>query len=75
MQAASIVDHVMPHKQDKTLFWDSTNWQSLCKDCHGLKGMRENRMMDCLCAQVISIKTRKLVVCVDCGRDQLRGAA
>jgi 5-methylcytosine-specific restriction endonuclease McrA len=31
---ASVVDHVTPHRGDKQLFWDSTNWQSLCKHCH-----------------------------------------
>ena len=32
--AACIVDHVSPHRGDKTLFWDQTNWQALCKSCH-----------------------------------------
>jgi len=32
--AASVVDHIKPHKGDMTLFWDKTNWQSLCKFCH-----------------------------------------
>ena len=32
--AASVVDHVIPHRGDMTLFWDRTNWQSLCKHCH-----------------------------------------
>lgn len=31
---ATVVDHVIPHRGDKALFWDSTNWQSLCKECH-----------------------------------------
>ena len=31
---ADIVDHVVPHKGDVGLFWDQTNWQSLCKSCH-----------------------------------------
>lgn len=35
--AASVVDHIVPHRGDKTLFWDSTNWQSLCKPCHDRK--------------------------------------
>lgn len=29
-----MVDHITPHKGDSTLFWDSGNWQSLCKSCH-----------------------------------------
>ena len=31
---ASVVDHIKPHKGDKVLFWDSDNWQPLCKLCH-----------------------------------------
>jgi len=31
---ASVVDHIVPHKGDMTLFWDRDNWQSLCKSCH-----------------------------------------
>src|SRR5688572_779674 len=28
--AASVVDHKIPHKGDKVLFWDKSNWQPLC---------------------------------------------
>ena len=31
---AQVVDHVVPHKGDETLFWDETNWQPLCKTDH-----------------------------------------
>ena len=31
---ASVVDHVIPHKGDSRLFWDSHNWQPLCAACH-----------------------------------------
>lgn len=31
---AEIVDHIKPHRGDMALFWDSDNWQSLCKHCH-----------------------------------------
>lgn len=31
---ATVVDHVIPHKGDMTLFWDSGNWQPLCASCH-----------------------------------------
>jgi len=31
---AVVVDHITPHKGDKSLFWDSSNWQPLCKHCH-----------------------------------------
>lgn len=32
--AASVVDHIKPHKGDESLFWNRGNWQSLCKPCH-----------------------------------------
>lgn len=35
--AASVVDHIKPHKGDMQLFWDSANWQALCKPCHSRK--------------------------------------
>ena len=31
---ATIVDHITPHRGDQSLFWDKTNWQSLCANCH-----------------------------------------
>ena len=32
--AATVVDHIRPHKGDQRLFWDTSNWQSLCKRHH-----------------------------------------
>lgn len=32
--AATVVDHITPHRGDKKLFWKKTNWQSLCAPCH-----------------------------------------
>ena len=31
---ATVVDHIEPHRGDQTLFWNTDNWQSLCKQCH-----------------------------------------
>jgi 5-methylcytosine-specific restriction protein A len=31
---ATVVDHVIPHRGDQKLFWDTDNWQSLCKPHH-----------------------------------------
>lgn len=31
---ASVVDHIDPHRGDQQKFWDSENWQALCKQCH-----------------------------------------
>lgn len=40
--AATEVDHIVPHHGDPTLFWDETNWQSLCKSCHSAKTATED---------------------------------
>lgn len=40
---ATVVDHVKPHRGDKKLFWDESNWQALCKRCHDKKTMTEDR--------------------------------
>lgn len=38
---ATEVDHIIPHKGDYKLFWDVTNWQSLCHECHSQKTYSE----------------------------------
>ena len=40
--AATVVDHIRPHRGDRELFWDGTNWQSLCKRCHDVKTASED---------------------------------
>jgi 5-methylcytosine-specific restriction enzyme A len=37
-----VVDHIIPHKGDKKLFWNRNNWQALCKTCHDSKTARED---------------------------------
>lgn len=34
---ATVVDHIVPHRGDKKLFWDQSNWQPLCKEHHDKK--------------------------------------
>ena len=34
---ATVVDHIIPHWGDQRLFWDQTNLESLCKECHDKK--------------------------------------
>ncbi|MDP9039822.1 MAG: HNH endonuclease [Acidobacteriota bacterium] len=34
---ATQLDHITPHKGDKTLFWTRENWQGLCASCHSRK--------------------------------------
>ncbi|MFS0827608.1 HNH endonuclease [Pseudomonas phoenicis] len=41
--AASVVDHVTPHRGDKDLFWSQANWQPLCKHCHDSIKQAEER--------------------------------
>lgn len=38
--AATVVDHIVPHRGDERLFWNTANWQSLCKTCHDAKTKR-----------------------------------
>ena len=40
--AASVVDHIVPHKGDQDVFWDTSNWQSLCARCHNVKTSSED---------------------------------
>lgn len=39
---SEVVDHIKPHKGDRNLFWDSNNWQALCKQCHDRKTVIED---------------------------------
>lgn len=41
-EPATVVDHIRPHRGDRGLFWDSRNWQSLCKRHHDEKTARED---------------------------------
>lgn len=40
--AAEVVDHIVPHRGDMVLFWDSTNWQGLTKADHDKKTANED---------------------------------
>jgi 5-methylcytosine-specific restriction protein A len=37
VRAATVVDHIVPHKGDMQLFWDKSNWQALADECHRVK--------------------------------------
>ena len=39
---ATVVDHIVPHRGDKVLFWMRSNWQPLCKAHHDAKTARED---------------------------------
>lgn len=40
---ATVVDHIVPHRGDQKLFWDKSNWQPLCTNCHSSAKQREER--------------------------------
>lgn len=39
---ATVVDHIVPHRENQKLFWDKNNWQALCKLCHDKKTRTED---------------------------------
>lgn len=41
-RAATVVDHIIPHKGNYELFWDPKNHQPLCKHCHDVKTATED---------------------------------
>jgi len=41
--AATVVDHVNPHRCDPRLFWDEGNWQPLCAMCHDSAKSKQER--------------------------------
>lgn len=43
---AVVVDHIIPHRGDESLFWNESNWQVLCKKCHDTKTMTEDRYQE-----------------------------
>jgi 5-methylcytosine-specific restriction protein A len=43
IEPATVVDHIIPHKGDWRVFWDESNWQSLCEHHHNQKTAREGR--------------------------------
>lgn len=39
---ADVVDHIIPHRGNSKLFWDTRNWQAMNHVCHNRKTAREN---------------------------------
>jgi len=42
VKAATDVDHIIPHRGDQELFWDESNYQSLCHAHHSAKTASED---------------------------------
>ncbi|MDQ0347857.1 HNH endonuclease signature motif containing protein [Ancylobacter vacuolatus] len=41
---ATVVDHIIPHRGDRKLFWSRSNWQPMCRSCHSrVKQAEEKR--------------------------------
>lgn len=43
---ATVVDHKIPHRGDQQLFWDTSNWQPLCKRHHDSTKQAEERRQE-----------------------------
>lgn len=41
VEAATVVDHITPHRGDQSLFWRRSNWQPLCATHHSRDKQRE----------------------------------
>ena len=41
VEPATVLDHIIPHRNIATLFWAQNNWQGLCVHCHGVKSALE----------------------------------
>lgn len=41
--AATVVDHIEPHRGDMKLFWRQSNWQPLCARHHSSDKQREEK--------------------------------
>ena len=43
LESATVVDHIVPHRNDPILFWDADNTQSICAPCHDRVKQSEER--------------------------------
>lgn len=41
VEAATVVDHITPHRGDQSLFWRRSNWAPLCAHHHSSDKQRE----------------------------------
>jgi 5-methylcytosine-specific restriction protein A len=61
LAAARVVDHIIPHRGDLRLFWNSSNWQPLCFACHNEKAGKEG----------VNYRTGKPVIAKGCDESGL----
>jgi 5-methylcytosine-specific restriction enzyme A len=65
----SIVDHIIPHRGDVSLFWAMDGVQTLCVRHDSLKRLRENGLLGCNNHGTWTAFVESHTVCRDCGRD------
>ncbi|MGL5471489.1 MAG: HNH endonuclease signature motif containing protein [Shewanella sp.] len=59
---AVLVDHITPHRNNLSLFWNEANYQSLCNVCHSTKTIAETHGTTALHKQMNN-STPCLIVC------------
>ena len=61
--AAEVVDHIVPHKGDETLMWDSANWQSACSWHHDVVKQKLEHLyvQGRIDASMLSLKSKKAI--------------
>lgn len=42
---ATVVDHIVPHRGDQSLFWRRSNWQPLCATHHSRDKQRQEAQL------------------------------
>ncbi|MDV7638712.1 HNH endonuclease signature motif containing protein [Acinetobacter baumannii] len=45
VEVATVVDHIIPHRGDQEIFWDESQWQSLCASCHSSTKQKEENQL------------------------------
>lgn len=68
-RAATIVDHVVPHRGDQKLFWNKGNWAALCVHCHSSRKQSvERRSYDAQRRSLpFDIRPARIPVTIVCG--------
>ena len=37
IRSRMVVDHIVPHRGNMTVFWNVSNWATRCQRCHNIK--------------------------------------
>lgn len=63
------IDHILEHQENEKLFYNSFNWQTLCKSCHYVKTMEDKRIE----ALLNNSKQQKIQINVNNHDNDLKG--